>query len=507
MSLVYDAIIIGSGLGGLSCGAYLSRNNWKVLIIEKHNRPGGYATSFRRGHYLFDSTLHMINGVGNNQNMARFFEFCGVAENIEFLKLKYMMRLIFPEHDIQIPSGDLEGVIKIFEDNFPNEKEGIKKLFKEMTLIYKDVVKFFNVTAPMWQQLPIFPFRYKSLFRSMKKTIQQLLDKYLKDDKLKTLLFANYGFFGLPISKLDMLALAGNFDFWAEGAYYPKGGSQNIPNAFVDLIKNHNGEFLFDTEVTSIIVEKGRAIGVATKNGEQHFGKNIISNASAMETFHNLVGDEKLPVKFLKKMNGMEPSDSFFKVYIGLDSNFKEKFENSDDYEFVVFETYDQDEDYEWMLNCDFEKASFLITLHSNIDDSLAKGDRFVVSISQKQPFRYWKNYESAYTDGLKMEYNKEKDRIASVLLERVEKIIPEFSAHIDVIEIATPLTLRRYTNNFNGATYGWANTVSQFTPMDRMGKIPVKNLDLCSAWTFPGEGQASTVVCGYRLGKKLVKK
>ena len=144
MSLVYDAIIIGSGLGGLSCGAYLSRNNWKVLIIEKHNRPGGYATSFRRGHYLFDSTLHMINGVGNNQNMARFFEFCGVAENIEFLKLKYMMRLIFPEHDIQLPSGDLEGVIKIFEDNFPNEKEGIKKLFKEMTLIYKDVVKFFN---------------------------------------------------------------------------------------------------------------------------------------------------------------------------------------------------------------------------------------------------------------------------------------------------------------------------------------------------------------------------
>jgi len=85
--MTYDAIIIGPGLGGLSCGAYLAKKGWKVLILEKHSKPGGYATSFKRGDFNFNASLHMINGVGKGQNMYRFLEDCGVAGSIEFLKL------------------------------------------------------------------------------------------------------------------------------------------------------------------------------------------------------------------------------------------------------------------------------------------------------------------------------------------------------------------------------------------------------------------------------------
>ena len=503
----YDAIIIGSGLGGLSCAAYLAKHGQKVLVLEKHSIPGGYATSFRRGAYTFDAGLHMIDGVGKGQNMAKFFEFCGVAQSIDFLKLKYSMRTVFPEHDIRIPSGNLEGVIAVLEEDFPHEREGIRSLFKEMTKIFDDMMKFFVSTAPMWQQLPIFPFRYKSLFPAMKKTVRQLLDKHLKDEKLKALLFANYGSFGLPPSKVNMLALCGNFDYWKEGAYYPKYGNQVIPDAFVDFIKRNNGDTLFGEEVASIMIENGKAVGVATKKGERYLSENIISNASAMETFHNLVGDEKLPEKFLAKMNKMEPSISAFSVYLGLDENFKAKLKNTEDYDIVVSDTYDQDKDYEWLLNCDVGRASFFITLYSNIDESLAKGDRFTMALLQKQPYSYWKKFEAAYNEGNKEEYNKEKDRFAGILIKRAEKIAPELSKHIEVIEIATPLTARRYTGNFNGASYGWANTTNQFKPMDRLMQNPIKNLHLCSAWTFPGEGQATTVACGYRLGRQLIGK
>lgn len=203
MSRDYDAIIIGSGLGGLSCGAYLAKNNWKTLVIEKHSKPGGYATSFKRDNYTFNVGLHMIDGVGKGQSLAKSYELCGVADSIEFIKLKYFMRLVFPEHDIHIPSGDLEAVITILEKNFPYEKEGIRSLFKEMVRIYRDVIRFLFSSAPMWQQLPIFPFRYRALFPTMKKTVSQLLDKHLNDYRLKSLLFANYGFFGLPPRRQD----------------------------------------------------------------------------------------------------------------------------------------------------------------------------------------------------------------------------------------------------------------------------------------------------------------
>ena len=506
----YDAIIVGSGLGGLSCAAYLAKNGQKVLVLEKHNVPGGYATSFRRGDYTFNSTLHMLEGVDRGQSWFRFFDLCGVGDSIEFTKLKYSFRMVFPEYDIRLSSGNLQEVINTLETNFPNEKEGIRSLFKEMVKIYSDLCKFLPKTTPIWKQLPSFPFHYKSLFLAMAKTLKQVLDKHLKDEKLKGLLFGNYGYFGLPPSKVDILPLIANIAYWMEGSYLPLGGAQTISNAFVDVIKCNKGDICLNSEVDSIIVEGGKAVGVQIVSGAKYFAKNVISNASAEQTFHNLLGNSKLPAKLGK----MEPSISAFIVYLGLDEGFKATLKDTDDYEIVVSQNYNLDQDYQCTLNSEFEKAAYLITLYSNVDQSLAKSNKFVASLIQIQPFSYWAKYQEAYDAGNKEEYYKEKDRLAGGMIKRAEEIIPNLSKHIEVIEIATPLTLKRYTGNTNGACYGWANTVKQFLPINtpafshywfgRILKVPVKNLYLSSAWTFPGEGQAAVVACGYRIGKQI---
>ena len=507
----YDAIIVGSGLGGLSCGAYLAKHGQKVLVLEKHSVPGGYATSFRRGSYTFNSTLHMLEGVERGQFWYKFFDLCGVGDSIEFTKLKYSFRMVFPEHDIRLPSGNLQEVINTLEANFPNEKEGIRSLFKEMVKIYSDLCKFLPKTAPIWQQLPSFPFRYKSMFLAMTKTLKQVLDKHIKDKKLKGLLFGNYGYFGLPPNKVDVLPLIANTAYWMEGSYHPVGGAQAISNAFVDAIKHNKGEVCLNSEVASIIVDGGRAVGVQIASGDKYFAKNVVSNASAEHTFHNLLGKNKLPTK----LDRMEPSISAFIVYLGLDESFKSTLKNTDDYEIVVSKNYNLDQDYQCTLNHDFEKATYLITLYSNVDQSLANNGKFVASLTQIHLFSYWTKYQEAYEEGNKEEYNGEKDRLAGSLIKRAEKILPDLSKHIEVIEIATPLTLKRYTGNTNGACYGWANTVKQFLPINtpafnhywfgRVLKVPVKNLYLSSAWAFPGEGQAAAVACGYRLGRQLV--
>lgn len=503
--MVYDTIIIGSGLGGLSCGAYLAKNGWKVLVLEKHSLPGGYATSFKRGGFTFDAALHVINGVGKDQNIYKFLEWCGVGDKIEFLKLQYFIRFVFPDFDIRLPSGDLDEVRSVLGKNFPQEIKGISELFKEAENIYNDIFRFFISKTPFWLQLPFFPLLYRGLFPVINKTGAQFFDKHLNDERLKAILIGNWAFYGLPPSRLNIIcSVFPNLDFF-KGAYYPKGGNQVMTNSFVDVIKENNGEVALNSEVSSIVIENGRAVGVVTKRGEKFLGSKIISNACAEETFINLIGKEKLPERFFNRMGKMERSISLFCIYLGLNEGFTTKLENREDHEVFALNTYNLDEDYRWSMNCEADKAGFVVTLYSNIDDTLARGNKFVMGIAQVQGFDYWRKYENDYLKGNKKEYKKEKERMAMLLIKRAEKIIPEISKHIEVLEVATPLTLQRYTGNTEGAPYGWANTVDQGSPLNRMSqKTPIKNLYLSSAWTFPCGGQTPVIISGCRLGRKL---
>ena len=212
----------------------------------------------------------------------------------------------------------------------------------------------------------------------MKKTVKQLLNKHVKDEKLKTLIFATTVSTGSP-SQLKYVPTIRQHGLLIEGAYYPKGGNQTISNAFVDVIKKNQGQILLKTEVSSIIVENNRAVGVTTKGGDKFFGKAIISNACATNTFRDLVGDDKLPHKFMNKLDNMVPSISSFGVFLGLDESFKATLKNTEDFEILVSETYNQDEDFQWILDADIEKSSFFITLNSNLDDTLAKDNKFVL--------------------------------------------------------------------------------------------------------------------------------
>jgi phytoene dehydrogenase-like protein len=339
--MVYDAIIIGSGLGGLSCGAYLAKNGWKVLVLEKHSLPGGYATSFKRGSFTFDVALHIINGVGKGQNTYKFLEWCGVGDKIEFLKLKYFMRFIFPGLDLRLPSGDLNKVMSVLENNFPHEKEGIRNLFNQAVNIYTDTFKFLCAGAPFWLQLPIFPLIYRGLFPVLNKTGGQFFNKHLRNERLKAILLGNWLFYGLPPSKLNIIyTVMGNLDYLMMGAYYPKGGNQVVSDSFVDVIKQNKGEVVLNSEVSSIAIEDRKAVGVITTRGDKFYGNKIISNACAEETFINLIGKEKLPERFLNRMDKMERSSSLFCIYLGLNEEFTSKLENREDYEIIVLNTH-----------------------------------------------------------------------------------------------------------------------------------------------------------------------
>lgn len=190
----YDVIIIGSGLGGLTAGAKLSREGKKVLLIEQHSIPGGCATTFKRKDLKVEVGLHMIDGLDDGDPKLKIFKELGVLDNLEFKRVPEFYRFVKPGVDITIPDS-YEQAIKVLTERFPAEKKGILKFFKVILALRKEV---FRVPRQKWRMLlsmPFFPFLVPNLMIRENTTVGQFLDALFDDEDLKLVLLANLGYY------------------------------------------------------------------------------------------------------------------------------------------------------------------------------------------------------------------------------------------------------------------------------------------------------------------------
>ncbi|MGE5348570.1 MAG: FAD-dependent oxidoreductase, partial [Actinomycetota bacterium] len=124
----YDVIVIGAGLGGLTAGAKLAREGMKVLVIEQHSRPGGCATTFKRGEFTFEVGLHEMDGPGNRDMKNRIFSELNVTGNVEFLTVPEFYRFIRGDLAVTVPHDPQMAAVRLSE-MFPDEKEGISRYY------------------------------------------------------------------------------------------------------------------------------------------------------------------------------------------------------------------------------------------------------------------------------------------------------------------------------------------------------------------------------------------
>jgi prolycopene isomerase len=499
MSEKYDVIIIGAGIGGLTAGAILARNGKKVLVLEKNPVVGGYAVCFKRKGFVFDASLHMINGCNPDGPTYSIFKKCGIANKIQLLKPPYIYRSIFPDIDIRIPQNNIPQYINILTKRFPLEQDGIIRLFKEMSRVFYEGNKFIYSKLPFYMELIYAPIKYRKLFLYVYKPYQIMLDSFLKDEHLKAIISQLWGYYGLPPTKLNSFYFSyAWYDFLHNGAYYLKGGSQALTDALIEVIKENRGELKTNRDVDKIIIVNKVAKGVRVNKKEQFFADVIISNVDATKTFKFLVGEEWLPKSFIKKINRMNPSISIFQIYLGLNLNLKRS--NINDYEIFINPDYDPNSQYQACINNDMGKVFIALTLYSNIDTDIAPKGKSVVGITTLSGYDFWANLSPE-------EYRSTKEIMANLLINRVEKVIPHLSSCIEVKEVATPLTMERYTSNSKGAVYGWSQIVSQSGIRRMDSNTPIKNLYLASAWCRPGGGIVGVMYAGEKVADHLLKK
>ncbi|CAB1082533.1 hypothetical protein D1AOALGA4SA_10143 [Olavius algarvensis Delta 1 endosymbiont] len=499
----YPTVVIGAGLGGLVCGAHLARQGIPVTVVEQHSIPGGYATSFERddGKFNFEVSLHGTSI--HNNGPARILNDIGVLDKIKLVELPEVYRLKTPKLDITVPQRDLEAYIRLWTKHFPAEAEGIQGFVKEMLAI-ADEVNTLSLNKGKFFKL-LFPIQYPKMWAVRKKTLADMLNDHIKDPDLQHTLGALWGYFGLPPSKLSAFYYANaTGGYLKNGSYYIKERSQDLSDAIVEVIEEHGGKMLYDTQVNKVLVENGAVRGVVLSDGETLPARAVVSNASASATFNEMLPKEAVPEKYRKKLADYKPSLSSFIVWLGLNQDLKEKIK--------AFSTHmasgrGPEADYQSCLWGDIENQYFSVSIYDNVFDGYSQPGTSTLQLLALCGYEPWRKFESDYFAGDKTEYYKEKQRWTNTLIQRAEKaLIPGLSSMIEVEESASPLTNRSFTGNPEGAIYGFEQSLDNAYMNRIKNTTPVKGLYLASAWGNPGGGYSGVFRAGQSAFVEMMK-
>lgn len=501
----WDAVVIGSGLGGLSCAAAFARQGFKALVLEQHDKPGGYATSFKRpGGFDFDASLHSTT-VGERGGLHNLIPGFPEITDVAFLPHPTLFRAIFPEHDIRVPNRDLQGYLDILIKAFPSEKDGIHALFDDMRGLQQDMGKLNEARGNV--DMSQFPVEFPHLFRFAGSTWAQIIDPVIQDAKLKGILSAQWAYYGLPPSKLASVYYGlPLYGYLTGGGFYPRGRSQTISNALVKFIEEHRGKVLLNSRVEKILVQNGAASGVQTAGDRSYLAKVVVSNANAYDTFHRMVDADAVPKEYLAKLDGYSVSLSSLQIFLGLKRDLVHELGIKDS-EIFYNTGYDPEADYQSALEGESSNPGFCLTLYDNIYDGYSPKGKNTINILKLNGYDHWKPFEADYRKGDKTAYNREKNRIADRMIAQVEKVLlPGLSKAIEVKEIGTPLTNLRYTANYRGAIYGFDQTLDNSGSQRLPHKTPVKNLYLAGAWTSPGHGYGAVIPSGLQCFGEIMR-
>ena len=312
----YDAIVVGSGAGGLGAALRLSQQGVSVLLLEAAPSFGGYLNAFTRRGYSFDTGLHYLGKLAPGGTFRMLLELLEIDREVSFIELNPdgFDRFCFPDFELQLCKGRERYQERLLA-LFPHETKPIEKFFHTIEQLLKALSDPKGPPKNILDKIG-YVFRHPVLVKHFRSTHQKMLNGITRNPLLQAALSAHCGNSGLPPNMASTFLCLMLLDHYFDGAYYPKGGSAAFRDAFVNRTssaqRRPEGRNTGNTYRTS-----GGGIPCLYKVGDQYTARAVVSNADPLITFRQLVDPALIPKPLAKKVAGLRPSAGAFYAFIG----------------------------------------------------------------------------------------------------------------------------------------------------------------------------------------------
>lgn len=518
----WDAIIVGSGLGGLACAAYLAAAGKRTLVLEGHYVAGGNSQSFRRRYrgrlYEFDVGLHYIGECGAEGSITRILRGAGLADRIRFRPLDPdgYSTLVFPDFTFRVPAGWDRYRARLMS-TFPAEAERLGQVVDILRSVAEAGGRLFSGEAVMDSLPTDAPLFMEWGLRP----VSELFAAHDLSLQARAVLLGEQGDYAVPPSRAPTVLHAGLTDHYMRGAFYPEGGGQVIAARLVEAIRAYGGEVRTRSPVERIRVEGGRVAGVTLgKTGAQIDAPVVVSNADLKRTIHELVGDQHFAPDTVGRVRAYRMSFPLFVVYLGLDIDLCARGLPNTNY--FVWGSYDIEGIYQKVEAGGIPAEDFAYITNASLKDPdgkhLAPPGHTNLQVMTVVPREYalWNvdngPTKAGYQYHREPEYRRRKAELMERLIGVAERVLGGISEHIDWKEAASPVTQERFTRSTGGTSYGIEFAVDQMGPL-RMGpETEIPGLYLTGASTPTGHGigqvlRSGVMAAGAVLESNLMKR
>ncbi len=476
-----DVIIIGAGVAGLTCGCLLAQKGLKVLMVEKNQKIGGCCSSFQKEGFSFDLSVQSLGECQKGGRIWNLLKRLDLLDQIHFLPLEPAREYHFPDQKI-VQSSQLETHIENLSRLFPDERKGIEQVYEVLKKIFNE---FSQIPSSLnWFDPSSFSSHHPLLSQYRDKTYGELLNQYLSNPFLKTILSIRSSYALLPPEEISVVGMAGiEMSYFNHGVSCVEGRVEQFPLKMGEAFGKMKGKVLLGQEVEKILTEKKRAVGIRLKDGLELTGEVIVSNIDAQKTFTVLLGEDQVPNGFRSKLKGMRPSLSYFILYLGIDGGLEELSVSNNE----VFLDDQLSEEYQTLYENGIpDEAPFYLLAPSKVNPSHAPEGKSTLCLSMKAPYHFGGDWNQ-----------KVIDLLSQYLIARASALVPDLNKRILAKAETTPKTIEKWTGNLLGAAYGWAQIPGQSGIHRLQRTTPIPNLFLTGHWTSPGGGIAAVVASG----------
>lgn len=438
----YDAVIIGSGMGGLACGTIMAKEGYSVCVIEKNKQIGGTLQTYARDKVIFDSGVHYVGGLEKGQNTYQLFKYLGIMDKIKIRKLDediFDAVAFADDPKIYRYAQGYERFIQVMLEDFPDEEVAIRK--------YCDAIK------DTCSKFPLYNLRsggFSDKIDALETDTKAFIESLTTNKKLQNVLGGtNLLYAGQP-DKTPFYVHALVINSYIESSYrFVDGGSQ-IARLLAKEITSRGGVILRDAVVTRIVEENGQIQYVETRDGRKIYGDKFISNVHPQKTIE-LVDTDLIKKAYRNRIKSLENSVSTFCINVVM---------KKDTFKYLNYNFYCFTEDNPWSAiqytaeNWPNGYAMFFTA--SSKSTEYADGVT-LMSYMRFEDVQQWAHTFNTVSEEEERgeDYNKFKTERAEIIFNDVEKRFPGFRDCIKNYYVATPLSWRDYIGTDDGSLYG----------------------------------------------------